>query len=145
MKAVYLIILLFLLHSCSSEDCNSARETVLCLEDLGCFNAPYNVSVETLKEFELIRNQEDFDRMVFSNCEFQIDWNINDLVIGTKGLSGGLSSINKTLLTDCNANQKFLTVDISLDLTNIAPIVTWQAVIPKLDDTESLFVMVNVN
>ena len=85
MKALILITLIALLCSCSTEDCNSARETVLCLEDLGCFNAPYNVSVETLKEFELVRNQEDFDRMVFSNCEFQIDWTTNDLVIGTKG------------------------------------------------------------
>ena len=85
MKAYLLIIIIIFTYACTEENCNTARETVLCLEDLGCFNAPYNVSVETLKEFELIRNQEDFDRMVFSNCEFQIDWSLYDLVIGTKG------------------------------------------------------------
>lgn len=136
--------LIFLQLSCSEDPCDGGRQNVQCFEDLGCLDAAVNISLESTNEFELIRDQTTFDRIVSGDCNIQIDWTINDLVIGAEPLPNGLAKIDKSILMDCVDNQLNLDIFITLNETAIAPIITWQAVIPKLKDNETLFVTVKV-
>ena len=138
-------MVLITITSCGTEDCNSTTEAVSCLDDFGCQNAAFQLSVESQQEFELIRSQEDFDNMVFGNCDVQVDWEEFDLVIGTIGLQSGLASIQKSLRKDCDTNQILLDITIITNSTALAPSITWQAVIPKLADDESLFVEILID
>ncbi len=128
----------------SEDDCNNNTQDVLCLDDFGCPNAAFQVSIESQQEFQLIRNQEDFDIMVFTRCGVQIDWDAYDLVIGTVRLTSGLSNIQKRSTKNCITNQNLLDIVINTNISTSAATITWQAVIPKLDDNESLFVDISV-
>ena len=114
----------------------------MCIRDSP--NAAFLVSIESQQEFQLIRNQEDFDIMVFTSCDVQIDWEVYDLVIGAIGLSSGLMNIEKSIRTNCLLNQNLLDIVINTNITASADRITWQAVIPKLADDESLFVDITV-
>ncbi len=143
-RAICLILLIALVGCSTEEDCNRNSQEVLCLDDFGCPNAAFLVSVESPQEFLLIRNQEDFDLMVFASCDVQVDWDEYDLVIGTVGLTSGLAGIQKSISQNCDTNQNLLDIVINTNLTASAPLVTWQAVIPKLADDESLFVGISI-
>ncbi len=139
------LVLFAALLSCGSEDdCNGNRQDVLCLDDFGCPNAAFLVSIESQQEFQLIRNQEDFNIMVFTSCDVQIDWEAYDLVIGALGLSSGLRDIEKSIRKNCLLNQNLLDIVVNTNLTASADRITWQAVIPKLADDESLFVDITI-
>jgi hypothetical protein len=143
-RGFLLSILLFLFFGCSKEDCNAQIEDATCLEEMGCSNAVYQLSVESTKEFELVRTQEDYNLLVKGACMASIDWTQFDLVIGMKGLTNGVSTINKTTRLDCATKQRILYVEIVTNETLIAPIITWNALLPKLQDTETLFVDVQI-
>lgn len=146
MRILIYLVLFAALASCGSEeDCNGNTQDVLCLDDFGCPNAAFLVSVESQQEFQLIRNQEDFEVMVFTNCDIQVDWDVYDLVIGSVGLTSGLTDIQKSMTKNCAANQNLLDININTTLTTFAGVITWQAVIPKLDDDESLFVDISID
>ncbi len=142
----YVLILLisWCITSCSEDACDGGRQDIQCFEDLGCINAALSVSLESTKEFELIRDQETFATIVTSPCDIDIDWLNYDLIIGNEPLPNGLAKIDKSILMDCINNQLNLDIFITLNETAIAPIVTWQALIPKLRDNETLFVTVKV-
>ena len=145
MRRIICFVLFATLLSCGSEDdCSGNLQDVLCLDDFGCPNAAFLVSIESQQEFQLIRNQEDFDIMVFTSCDVQIDWEVYDLVIGAIGLSSGLMNIEKSIRTNCLLNQNLLDIVINTNITASADRITWQAVIPKLADDESLFVDITV-
>ncbi len=141
-----IIILLFAMLSafgCSDNDeCSSGSLDILDLEDFGCSNPPFNITVATLNEFELIRNQEDYDFHVTGRCAPQINWQEYDLIAGTALLPKGLDSIDKSLIMDCSNNTLKLTFRIKLNLTQVAPSITFNAIIPKLKNEQDFFVEV---
>lgn len=139
-----LILLVSISVSCSEEDCDGQTYEALCLDDMGCANTLYQLQLMSTNDFELIQNQEEYLSMIEGNCQPEIDWKIYDLVVGTESLTNGIAGISKTYRMDCTTNQLNLTVNIQLNLTTLAPTITWSSLIPKLKDNESLFVSVNV-
>ena len=60
---------------CSDDaNCTSGQVDISDLEDFGCTNSAFTVTVMTLNEFELIRNQDDFDLHIDAKCDPTIDW-----------------------------------------------------------------------
>ena len=143
-RLIYVILIATLVSCGSDDDCNGNTQEVLCLDDFGCPNAAFLVSIESQQEFQLIRNQEDFELMVFAECDIEVDWDVYDLVIGSVGLTSGLADIQKSISENCATNQNLLEININTNLTTVAGVITWQAVIPKLADDESLFVEISI-
>ncbi len=140
-KICWVLGVAFLVLSCGEDNaCMTGEVSIKNLEDLGCFNTPFQMTVSTDKEFELIRSQEDFDLRIGGSCSPEVDWTSYDLVAGMKGLTNGLASINKSLVMDCHNNRLVLRITFNLNATTIAPIVSFHALIPKLRADESIFV-----
>ncbi len=126
---------------CSDDgDCSSGEVEVMDLADFGCSNPAFTVTVMTLNEFELIRDQEDFDLHVVAKCVPEIDWVEHDLIAGMIELPNGFTSIDKALIRNCGANELTLQINVKTNLTQVAPVVSFNAIIPKLRDEEALFV-----
>lgn len=147
MKKVYISMLILVSMiiitstGCSDNaDCSSGEIAVMDLEDFGCTNPAFTVTVMTLNEFELIRNQEDFDLHIAAKCQPNIDWVEHDLIAGMIELPNGFTSIEKTLIRNCSANELTLQINVKTNLTQVAPVVSFNAIIPKLRDEEALFV-----
>lgn len=142
---VILSIGVLLQLSCSSDsECSSGEKEIFDLEDLGCTNTAFNMSVATLSEFELVRNQDDFDTHIDIKCTPVIDWTNYDLIAGMVGLSNGLARIDKKLNMNCSTNRLILTVDITTTNSLNAPMVSYNAIIPKLADDQDVFVEINI-
>lgn len=139
-----MFISILIITSCAKEECDSAQYDAMCLEDMGCPNSIYQLQLESNNDFELIQSNEDFISKVNGNCQPDIDWSNFDLVVGTEQLTKGVGGITKTYKMDCNTNQLKLNITIQLNLTDIAPSIMWNSLIPKLKDNESVFVSVNI-
>ena len=132
---------LLIIASCSSDDgCTNEAMNVMDLMDFGCQNPVANVTVNSLNEFELIRSQEDYVAIVTDRCSPSVDWQQYDLVAGTVVLLRGLESIEKALRMNCELNRLELTFTIRLSITQEAPQITLNAVIPKLQDNVDIYV-----
>lgn len=131
-------------YGCSDDSCSNDTQIAMGLEDIGCTANPYNMRVSTENEFELIRSQEDFDALVNIECA-EIDWMMYDLVIGNIGLSNGLADISRDYRMNCSSERLSLNIKITTDATTVAPMISWNALIPKLVESETLFVNVEVN
>lgn len=131
---------------CSDDGgCTSGTLNIMDLQEFGCVNPSFTVTVMTLNEFELIRNQEDFDLHIAAKCQPNINWAENDLIAGMLELPNGLASIEKDLIKNCSANELTLQVNVKTNLTQVAPSVSFNAIIPKLKDEEALFVKFNIS
>ena len=147
MRYLLLVAVLVFCASCADDDqsCEFGETEVKCLEDFGCTNTAYLLSIHSSNEFELIRNQEEYDAMIDGSCNAQIDWNNYDLIVGMVGLTQGLEKIEKSLFNDCVLNQFRVTFTISLNQTTAAPQISYNAIIPKLGIDENVFVEVIIN
>lgn len=127
--------------SCSEDpECQEGTIEVSGLEERGCTNSPYNITVATLNEFELIRNQEDYDLFIDAKCNPDIDWFKYDLIAGMIGLNKSLAGIDKQLVMNCRTNRLILTFTFRVHQTQAAPIISFDALIPKLKDEQDFFV-----
>lgn len=150
MKKVHIYIAFIMIGAlffggCSNEDvCDSGPMDVFSLEDLGCINTPFTVDVTTTNEFELIRNEVDFSKFISGPCMPFIDWSRYDLIAGKLPLSQGLSTIDRRLSMDCSKNQLVLSLTVSLNITQVAPLITFDAIIPKLKDDEIFYVNIDI-
>ncbi len=116
-------------------DCTDITIEVNHLEnEYGCTGVDVNLQ----DTYMIITNPLDYSEFVNANCESDIDFNTYDLVIGKKGLSNGLSSIDYELVENCE-NQN-LKITFHLNDTTEAPNVTYNALIPKLSDNQELHV-----
>lgn len=151
MKKVYSFALcliscvVIICSGCSDDSCVSGPIQISDLEDFGCTNTALTLSVATLNDFELIRNQEDYDFHIDAKCTPMIDWDAYDLIAGMARLSNGLSSINKDLRMDCSNNKLILSIEIKTNLTTIAPEVSYNALIPKLADDQDISLDVSIS
>ncbi len=128
------VALLFLVGCSDTDNCESGSIETLCLEDLGCTNAVRLVKLNSTKELELIKNQEEFDQLVVAPCDLVIDWQKYDLIIGTVRLNQGFIGMKKTAVFDCVQNQIEMTIEIFLSNSADAPTVTWSFLVPKSSD-----------
>lgn len=126
---------------CSDDaNCTSGQVDISDLEDFGCTNSAFTVTVMTLNEFELIRNQDDFDLHIDAKCDPTIDWVEHDLIAGMIQLPNGLVSIEKDLVRNCDTNELTLLVNVKTNITQVAPMVSFNTIMPKLKDEETLLV-----
>jgi len=67
---------------CGGDDsCDSGPLNIIDMESLGCTNSVNLMKVRTGAEFELIRDQTNYDRLVSGPCAPPIDWEVYDLII----------------------------------------------------------------
>lgn len=140
-----MILGLVFLSSCessnSNNDCTPQQLPIRSLEtEYGCVNTRYTLSNSVqVNDFIIIRNQTDFNNLTDSpSCRPDIDFDVYDLVLGKKQLTSGNQSIQYQYMDDCTS--KTLTVTFIQDETTIAPMLTYHALIPKLEPTEQVIV-----
>lgn len=139
-----LLSILILLSSCSagSKHIEEAPITqTLPTESLetiyGCTNVSFLLSITATTYsdyFILINNQEGFNRLHLNpSCSPEIDFNKYSLLIGTKGLTRGCSSIDYQLkkITTGTKDSLFLNVTFQLNDATVAPNVTWNVLMPR--------------
>lgn len=142
---ILILGLLVSLFSCTGdEQCKTGLVDIKDLEDLGCLNTTNTLIVNTVNEFAFIRNQEDYEIHIEGSCNPEIDWLSYDLIAGMVRLNRGLATLDKRLTMNCASNRLTLTIDISLNITQVAPEISYNAIIPKLKDNQDFFVVVNI-
>lgn len=135
-KILIFSILTLGFFSCSDDDsCTDMDLEISHLEsEYGCTN----VGIELDNNFTIIRNQADYTTFVNADCQSPVDFAIYDLVIGKRGLSNGYSSIEYQLIKYCEKTNPALSVTFVLNDTDIAPNVTFNALVPKLEQDQSI-------
>jgi hypothetical protein len=92
----------------------------------------------------LIRSKEAYDSEVTGPCHPDIDFTKFDMIIGKQSSD----NVNDTILYDyrsaCPDNELTLTVDIIQSDVTGPDNVVYHAIIPKLGDEETLYIIVNV-
>ncbi len=138
MKKLFFLALLIASIACHHEDdndCSDKKIEVKHLEnEYGCTNIDINLS----DNYMIIRNFSDYTQYVSNNCQTDVDFNTYDLVIGKQQLSNGLASIEYELIENCKTGDQHLKISFKLSDTAEAPNVTYNALIPKLDENQEL-------
>ncbi len=142
----FMLMLVICALGCSEDDdvpCFDMDVAITSLEEVyGCVNTPYQMDVDLLDSYLIIRNESEFDTLVSGACMPDIDFEMYDLVIGKQGLASGFNSIAYNLQRLCVTNDFALTVVFVLNATAEAPNVTYHALIPKLEADEALEVII---
>ncbi|MDX1830531.1 MAG: hypothetical protein R3342_13405 [Lutibacter sp.] len=135
---IFIITLTF--NSCNKENnCQNEILPTFSLENkYNCSNTASQMDIQLSNDYVIIRNQSKFDNLVTGSCIPVIDFNSYDLIIGKQGLNNGLVSIDYVLTRDCVTKKLELLVTFNTDLTNVAPNVTYHALIPKLGIEETV-------
>lgn len=132
---------LLMLSACSdSDECISGQLDVLTLEDLYCDMSAYQLHINSSKEFELIRDQEQYDHLINSPCNPTIDWDTYDIIAGNILLDYGLESLTNRAYFDCQANTLAITVTVHINEVTTALPIAFAFLIPKLDGAESPYI-----
>lgn len=139
MKNKFLSILLFLIFACSEDDnCSNNELNLTSLEnEYGCTNTK-NSNVDISEDYQIIRNQIDFETLNLENCNPEIDFSKYDLIIGKYQLTRGNNSINYELVENCQNNNLILKVTFDQNEATVAPNVTYHALVPKLKNEQSV-------
>ena len=142
-----LCLLLGSITGCTDNNqCEAGNQAVKSLQDFGCSNVAYNVDVFSANEYALIRSEEEYNQNVEASCQPNVDWNNYDLIIGKQQLSNGLERIERNLVVNCSTNQLTLQFTFYLSITQIAPEITFDAMIPKMMDNQDLYVeLIQIN
>lgn len=148
MKLRFPIVLAFLFAftACQNDDdCTDRTLNTASLEsEYGCANTKYQMEIDLADEFTIIRSQSSFEALVTGSCQPQIDFSTYDLVIGKRGLSNGNTSIDYTLVEDCETGDQVLMVTFHQNDTTEAPNLTYHALIPKLGDEQGLSIAITI-
>ena len=140
MKNRFLFLsLLFIIFACSEDDnCSNSKLNLTSLEDeYGCTNIK-NSNIEISEDYKIIRNQVDFENLNLENCNPEIDFSKYDLIIGKYQLTTGNNSIDYNLFENCQNNNLILKITFNQNEATEAPNVTFHALIPKLENNQSI-------
>jgi hypothetical protein len=145
MKLKILIISIIIGLSSCNDDTNDCTDTILNVNHLeteyGCTDA----NVDLSENYMIVSNPLYFSEFVDANCQSEVDFTTYDLIIGKKGLTNGLISIDYELIENCETENQYLTITFNLNETAEAPNVTYNALIPKLEENQELSVELIVN
>jgi len=148
MKIKYftLVMILFVFISCNDDDeCSDSDITITSLEnEYGCIETKYQMEIELINDYTIIKNQSDFDSLVTGSCQPTIDFDMYDLAIGKKGLLSGNDTIAYDLEEDCESGDQTLTVTFNQNPTAQAPDLTYHALIPKLGNGQELTIVIEI-
>lgn len=135
-----IITVFFFLSSCNENKKMDCTDTIIEVNHLeneyGCTDVDVNLS----DTYMIITSPLDYSEFVNANCELDIDFDTYELVIGKKGLTNGLSSIEYELVENCETENQNLKITFHLNDTTEAPNITYNALIPKLSDNQELHV-----
>ena len=138
-----IFILSFSLVGCSDDDqCKSGPLDIITMADLGCEVPPHQISIKSTKEFELIRNEEQFQSLLISPCRPNIDWAAYDMIAGSINLQNGLVRLEHGAYYNCQDNKLAITITVFLNDAAVALPVGFAFLIPKLHDTETPYVSI---
>jgi hypothetical protein len=144
-KFMVILSFFFISQSCDKE-CKDKIVPVTNLEnEYGCTDTQYQIQLSLHDVFIIIRNQEDFELQATGACQPEIDFSIYDLVIGKKGLTSGYNSIEYELKEKCESGDLELKVTFIQNSTMIAPVVVFNALVPKLGNEQLLNVNIIAN
>ena len=143
-QSIIAVILLFTFSSCDNDE-NICNNTTINVSQLETKNGCTNVSIDLTETYMIIKNQLDFSEFVNATCQSEIDFSTYDLVIGRKGLTNGLSSIEYKLTEFCETGDQTLDIIINLNETTESPNITYNALIPKLRENQELTVDITTN
>jgi len=129
----------------SLEILNSTIETTSLEAENNCINTLYQSDIDLSENYTIIRSQSAYDNLVTGSCQPQIDFSQYDLVIGKKGLPNGIISVDYQLFENCENQDLELQVQFNLNLTTVAPNVTYHRLIPKLGVEQNLIVEITMN
>jgi len=113
-------------------------------DDFGCERTTRDMEIDLSEEFIVIKDQATFDSLVSVYCDPLIDFSTHDFLIGKKGLTKGLATIDYQLTDKCDQLNHDLKVSIGLAVTDEAPNITYHCLVPKLKDDQSVNVEVEV-
>jgi len=129
--------------SCTKEDeCSSGALEIITLQDLGCDIPPHQISINSSNEFELIRDQEQYENLLTTSCRPTIDWDKYDMIAGSIFLQYGLNALEQGAYFNCFENKLAITITAHLNESTVALPVGFAFLIPKLDDTETPYVSI---
>jgi hypothetical protein len=129
-----------------NRNCNDVIINTTSLEnEYACVNTKFLMDINLTNDFTIIHTQNEFDTLVSGDCQPQIDFNTYDLVIGKQNLANGNDSIVYELIKDCVTNNLTLKVTFNQNATEPAPILTYHALIPKLNPSQTLEVDIVIN
>lgn len=142
-RYIYVILIILLAISCGDNtDCESGPLDIISMSELGCTNSVNLMKVNTVQEFELIRDQDSYDALVAGPCNPGINWETNDMIAGNLRLNNGLLKLEERANFNCSANTLYITILVHLNETTIAQEVFFGFLIPKLDNDQAPFVEV---
>ncbi|RUA13174.1 MAG: hypothetical protein DSY83_12055 [Flavobacteriia bacterium] len=145
-RGLILLIILKTFTCCQNDDACTDRilNTASLESEYGCANTKYQMEIDLVDEFTIIRSQSSFEALVTGSCQPQIDFSTYDLVIGKRSLSNGNTSIDYKLVEDCETGDQVLMVTFHQNDTTEAPNLTYHAFIPKLGDEQGLSIAITI-
>jgi len=145
MKLKILIISIIIGLSSCNDDTNNCTDTILNVNHLETEYGCTGVNIDLSENYMIVSNSLDFSEFVDANCQSEVDFTTYDLIIGKKGLTNGLISIDYELIENCETENQNLTITFNLNETAEAPNVTYNALIPKLGENQELNVELIMN
>ncbi|MXV37342.1 hypothetical protein GO491_01430 [Flavobacteriaceae bacterium Ap0902] len=84
--SVFLLVLMLLFSSCSDDDgcAHTTLDTYSIEEIYGCENTYESLTLKDNQDYYFITNAADYNEIVDTTCDFSIDFNKYDLIIGTR-------------------------------------------------------------
>ncbi|WP_456438588.1 hypothetical protein [Psychroserpens sp.] len=154
-KLLTLLLPMLLMQLCStdetsndniSNDCENTNLEITSLEEAyDCNNTKHSLEIDLNNNFTVIRSQSEFIGLVTGDCQATIDFSTYDLAIGKLQLANGNDTINYHLILNCETSNLELSVNFQQNETNVAPNLTYHALIPKLSETQALTVDIQIN
>jgi len=147
-------ILIFILSSaqlCSSNDddqepCDNTTLSVVTLEsEYNCLDTKHQLDINLIDDFTIIRNQTDYDTMVYGDCNPNINFSTYDLLIGKKELNSGNHTIEYLLIKNCETTDLELTVIFNQMDAPIISNLTYHILVPKLIENQTVLVDIEIN
>ena len=146
---IFLTIISFVLISCSSNDdagCFVSDVDFTNMEAAySCENTKNLVDINLQETFTLIKSQAAYDAQITGSCMPQIDFDVYTLIIGKKGLANGNTTISYDYSNDCATDTNILTVTFNQNATTEAPNLTYHILSPKIAESTTVEVIININ
>lgn len=143
MKATILFIVSVFIISAYSKNVTCEEEPVP-IHFLDCNNPKYDFNIDILNDHTIIRSTERYDAEITGNCHPTIDFSKYDLIIGKQSSPNENDTIKYDLKKGCPENELTLTIDVIQSLVTRPDNVVFQALVPKLQNSEKIKVIINV-
>ena len=131
---LFSILITIGLISCKDEPCEDIKLNLTSLEsEYGCTSTASQMEITGSDNILIITNQSDFEANIGGSCLPTIDFSKYILLIGKQALTNGLESITYELIDDCDGENYDFNVNLKMNATTVAPVVTYHSLAPILE------------